>query len=129
MANALCPCYSRLPYLACCQPLHLGQPAPNAESLMRSRYSAYALKMADYLNQSWHTSTRPKTLTQAELQGIKWLGLNILQTTTQDAQHATVTFKARFKTDQNKTQTLHETSQFILQNGHWFYVAGELLPS
>lgn len=43
----LCLCHSGQTYQACCQPLHSGQPAPNAERLMRARYSAYALKMVD----------------------------------------------------------------------------------
>jgi SEC-C motif domain protein len=120
----LCPCHSGQPYKACCQPLHLGQPSANAERLMRSRYSAYAFKMADYLRNSWHTSTRPNDLSQADLQGIKWLGLEVIKSQTIDAQHATVTFKARFRSSQQKTQTLHETSQFVLENGQWFYVDG-----
>jgi hypothetical protein len=38
-----------LAYAACCQPWHLGQPAPTPEALMRSRYSAFVLGLADYL--------------------------------------------------------------------------------
>ena len=45
-AAAPCPCGSALPYAACCGrwhawPQHLQ--APDAQSLMRSRYSAYVL--------------------------------------------------------------------------------------
>jgi SEC-C motif-containing protein len=124
-----CPCHSGQAYQTCCQPLHLGQPAPNAERLMRARYCAYTLKMDDYLRNSWHSSTRPNDLTQADLQGMKWLGLEIVEAKLQDAQHATVTFKARFRSGQAKTQTLHETSNFVLENNHWFYVDGEIHSS
>ena len=44
-----CPCGSGL-YVTCCQPLHLKQQfAQNAEQLMRSRYSAFALQQIDYI--------------------------------------------------------------------------------
>jgi SEC-C motif-containing protein len=96
---------------------------------MRSRYSAYALKLPDYLLASWHASTRPSTLTQADLQGLKWLGLVVLASNQPDSQHATVTFKARFKAGKDQTQTLHETSTFVMEHGHWFYVDGDILQS
>jgi SEC-C motif domain protein len=124
-----CPCHSGLTYANCCAPIHQGQPALSAENLMRSRYSAYALKMPDYLLASWHASTRPNTLTQADLQGLEWLGLVVLASNQPDSQHATVTFKARFKAGKDKTQTLHETSQFVMEHGHWFYVDGDILQS
>lgn len=91
---------------------------------MRSRYSANVLKLADYLKQSWHVSTRPDALTSADFTGLKWLGLKINQTETLDATHASVEYQAKFRSGKEKTQTLHEASQFILENGHWFYVDG-----
>ncbi len=54
-----CPCGRPLAYAACCGLLHAGSPAPDAESLMRSRFSAYVLGLEDYLLATWHTSTRP----------------------------------------------------------------------
>ena len=38
-----CPCGSGQSYTTCCGPWHAGVPAPTAEALMRSRYSAYVL--------------------------------------------------------------------------------------
>lgn len=55
-----CPCGAG-DYAACCGRYHNGIPAPDAGSLMRSRYSAYVLKLEPYLLASWHTSTRPAT--------------------------------------------------------------------
>lgn len=122
-----CPCYSKKTYQTCCEPLHQGQPAQSAEALMRSRYSAYVLKLDDYLCRSWHASTRPNDLTQASLQGTKWLGLIITDAQSQDATHATVSFEARFRNAKGKTQTLKETSRFILEKGHWFYIDGDII--
>ncbi len=126
-----CPCHSGQTYVACCQSLHLGKPANSAEQLMRSRYSAYVLKMADYLNTTQHASKGSATakldkLSPSDLQGIKWLELEIIDTQTQDLNHAIVTFKAHFRIGKQKTLTLHETSQFMFENGNWFYVDGEI---
>jgi SEC-C motif-containing protein len=40
-----CLCGSTLAYSDCCQPFHTGEKIPvTAEALMRSRYTAYALR-------------------------------------------------------------------------------------
>lgn len=93
---------------------------------MRSRYSAYVLKLADYLQRTWHSSARPNDLTTESLKGIKWIGLRVLSTESLNATHATVTFIATFKIGQQKNQTHHETSRFVLENGQWFYVDGDV---
>jgi hypothetical protein len=49
-----CPCGSRRPYADCCRPLHEGLPAPDAEALMRSRYTAYVIGAYAYLRETWH---------------------------------------------------------------------------
>ena len=51
-ANAPCPCGTGQPYAQCCGRYHAGAlhlQAPDAERLMRSRYSAYTMGLADYL--------------------------------------------------------------------------------
>ena len=105
-APADCPCTPRvLPsgrgsgkaYAACCGPLHFGQDfAFTAEALMRSRYSAYVLKLEDYLLVTWHPTTRPSELDLAA-DGTKWLGLEVRQHQQQDDSHATVEFVARYR--------------------------------
>ena len=45
----LCPCCSGETYSNCCKPYHDGAPTPTALTLMRSRYSAYALDKANYI--------------------------------------------------------------------------------
>ena len=46
---SLCPCGSRRDYDECCGPLLAGAPAPTAEALMRSRYTAFTEGKVDYL--------------------------------------------------------------------------------
>lgn len=127
MKNA-CPCYSGKPYTECCQPLHHGQTAPNAERLMRSRYSAYALKLADYILQTWHADTRPKSLTQEDLSGIKWLKLQVLSQEQPEAETAFVKFVATFQTGKLKKEQLIEHSRFEKVDDHWLYVDDQGKP-
>ena len=50
VAVTTCPCSSGLQYDACCGPFHKkSQQLPDATSLMRSRYSAYALGNIEYI--------------------------------------------------------------------------------
>ena len=56
-----CPCGSNVAYNECCLPLIKGdRPALTAEELMRSRYSAYAMKEIGYLLSSLHPDHRQR---------------------------------------------------------------------
>jgi SEC-C motif domain protein len=124
MKNA-CPCYSGKVYTDCCQPLHNGTPAPDAERLMRSRYSAYALKLPEYILHTWHQDTQPKSLTQEDLGGIKWLKLQVLSYEQPDADTAFVKFVATFQTGNQKKEQLTEYSRFSRESGQWLYIDGQ----
>lgn len=128
-SSATCPCESGAPYAACCQRWHSGQPAPDANSLMRSRYAAYALGLTDYLLQTWHVSTRPASLQdEANAPPLKWLGLKILHHEQLDNSKAIVEFIARYKVN-GKAEKLHERSRFVREQGQWWYVDGDFLES
>ena len=43
MDGLACPCGLGDDYESCCGRFHAGAPAPTAEALMRSRYSAFAV--------------------------------------------------------------------------------------
>ncbi|WP_395055512.1 YchJ family protein [Polaromonas sp.] len=131
---ALCPC-GRL--AGASKPLTLEQccgrfisdfekaPAPDAESLMRSRYSAFVLERADYLLATWHASRRPATI--AFDAGVKWLGLELRQHRVSDTTHAAVEFVARQKSPGSRAVRLHERSRFVREEGRWYYVDGDQL--
>ena len=125
-----CPCRTpadALPYAACCGRYHDGPlrlRAPNAEALMRSRYSAFVLGRIDYLLATWHASTRPAHI-DPNPPGLRWLGLELRRHTPIDADHATVEFVARSKRG-GRAERLHETSRFVREDGRWFYVNGEM---
>ena len=127
-----CPCgrldakKQVLTYAACCgQYLDGGLKVPDAQSLMRSRYSAFVLEKADYLRSTWHAGQRPASL---ELEsGVKWLGLQVQHHTVIDATHAEVTFVARRRDRTGRAIRLHERSRFVCENGCWYYVDGDSL--
>ena len=98
-------------------------PAPSAEYLMRSRYSAFVLERADYLQNTWHQTTRPSELTFE--QDVKWLGLNVRAYRLIDPEHAEVEFVASSRLKGRPTR-LHELSRFVREDGRWFYVDGTL---
>ncbi|PKN22360.1 MAG: hypothetical protein CVU68_04410, partial [Deltaproteobacteria bacterium HGW-Deltaproteobacteria-3] len=61
--NRPCPCGNGLKFAECCGPFLEGsRPAPTAEALMRSRYTAFAVQDVPYILRSWHRSTRPASL-------------------------------------------------------------------
>jgi SEC-C motif-containing protein len=124
--TALCPCGSTTPYTTCCaRYIEDNEPAPNAETLMRSRYTAYTLQREDYLLATWHSSTRPSSLGLAEEAPAKWLALKITHHEQQDADHAIVEFVARYKVN-GRAHQLHEVSRFVREEGRWFYVDGDI---
>ena len=88
---------------------------------MRSRYSAYKLKLPDYLLQTWHASTRPQALDLDE--PLYWLGLKVMSHTETGPEQAQVEFVARYKRG-GRAHRLHEVSQFVREQGRWFYVDG-----
>jgi SEC-C motif-containing protein len=123
----MCLCGSGDAYVRCCgRYLDTGEWPVTAEDLMRSRYTAYALARADYLQRTWHVSTRPVDLALGENASMKWLGLTILDTRDGGALDDTgvVEFVARYKSG-GKAERLHEISRFVKQDGQWFYVDGD----
>ena len=97
-------------------------PAPDAEHLMRSRYTAFVLARADYLLTTWHNSTRPASL---DLDAhTKWLGLEVRAHHVTGASAAEVEFVARYRVA-GRAVRLHERSRFVREDGRWFYVDGD----
>jgi SEC-C motif-containing protein len=132
-ADAACPC-GRLArgdqpvaYARCCGRFlgdWQGTPAPDAESLMRSRYTAYVLGDEAYLLASWHASTRPR---QARAEpGTHWLGLEVRAQRATGEGRAEVEFVARHRIH-GRGRRLHERSRFVREGGRWFYLDGDML--
>src|SRR5450432_432931 len=111
MAERACPCGLGDDYDSCCGRFHAGAPAPTAEALMRSRYSAFAVGDAGYLLRTWHPSGRPKTLTLDP--ALAWTRLAVLETDGGGVFDATGTVRFRAIYLQNGQRgVLAETSRF-----------------
>jgi SEC-C motif domain protein len=97
-------------------------PAPDAQTLMRSRYCAFVLRDDTYVLATWHASTRPP---HVEFDAAtKWLGLEVRDFLEQDASHAEVEFVARYRVA-GRAVRLHERSRFVCESGRWYYLDGE----
>ncbi len=106
--------------------LHAGAAAPNAELLMRSRYSAYVLQLEAYLRTTWHSSTCPTEALFEKETTPKWIGLEVVRHASTGEQTAVVEFIARYRVG-GRAGRMHELSRFVQDAGHWFYLDGEQL--
>lgn len=120
-----CPCASGKDLDDCCgRFISHHHHAENAQQLMRSRYSAYVLNKADYILATWHPRFRPLDIRLDK--NLKWLQLTIMNVSQRDTE-ATVEFEARLLKDKC-VNALHELSDFICEQGRWFYTEGQMLP-
>jgi SEC-C motif-containing protein len=116
-------------YGDCCGRFHAGEPADNAQKLMRSRYSAYVLRLEDYLLATWHASTRPASLDLSKSDTPHWLGLEI-RSQQQGIDSARIEFIARYRLNSvGPIQRQHEISRFVREGDRWFYLDGEPPPA
>lgn len=124
-----CPCGSGRDYADCCGPLHRSDTAPTAEALMRSRYSAFALRNADYLIATRHHSRNTESAEELarHFNGIEWLGLEVIDTVEGGDGNGIVEFSAHYRQD-GRIGELHERSRFLREQGRWYYLDGDQLP-
>ena len=120
-----CPCGSGAPFGDCCNAYLSGLvQAPTAEALMRSRYTAYVLEDGDYLQRTWHPTTREADLGLGD--GTTWHGLTVVRTSGGDVDdmEGMVEFVAVCRVN-GTSGTLREISRFVREDGRWYYVDGE----
>ena len=122
-----CPCCSGKSYKDYCQPYHAKEKfPPTAESLMRSRFSAFAIPNGEYL---WETTSPNKRQfhNKKDLQEWgeinQWTKLEIVDKPSANK----VEFKAFYIDEDGNEQLHHELSQFKMIQNRWYYVTGEFL--
>lgn len=126
--SELCPCGSGMQYSVCCRPFLKGDDIPaTPEALMRSRYTAYVLKDADYLIATWHPSSDPQRFhasLEQSFEATRWLSLQIISAEEPgDNSEGFVTFFARFSENQRES-FIHERSRFVRVEQRWYYIDG-----
>lgn len=125
-----CPCGSGLPYEMCCGMYHHNPgTAPTAQALMRSRYSAFAIKDFNYISETHLPDDQPTQNAEhiADCNDhTQWIRLEILDTVAGEEKdkEGVVEFVAHFKEGKHIGR-LKERSVFRKVNGRWYYVAGE----
>ena len=119
-----CPCGLAAHYAACCGRFHAGAAAPDAERLMRSRYSAYVRHLPDYLRATWHPDTRPAELSLDDAPGqrTQWLGLTVQDHQVTGSDSAEVRFTARYRVGGGSAVKMTEHSRFLRVEGRWYYL-------
>lgn len=131
----ICPCGTYKALNDCCGAYHRGAAAPDAEQLMRSRYSAYVLGKADYVVATTLPAQQvalDRNSIAMRSAGSRWLGLEVerVEHVPADPDHARVTFTARWH-DGEQERSQHERSAFVRCRGsaaapgiepRWYYI-------
>ncbi|MAL83253.1 MAG: Zn-binding protein [Idiomarina sp.] len=118
-----CPCGLDKTYQDCCFAYHSGEAtAQSPEALMRSRYSAFVGRLASYLEATWHSSSRPPLLDLSD--SPNWLKLQVISSSV-DQNKGQVHFRAFYK-DGNDVAFMEEQSDFVQENGKWYYLDGRV---
>ena len=122
-----CVCGSFLPSEMCCQQYIDGAAdPPTAEALMRSRYTAFVQKNAQYIYQTYASEWRRQhQLGNVErgMGDVSWVGLEIVAIYEGGRQNQTgeVEFLAHYEVN-GQPMTLHERSLFVREGGRWRYL-------
>ena len=92
---------------------------------MRSRYTAFVVGDAPYLEETWHPGTRPESVELAP--ALRWTGLEIVEVVAcgDGDTRGVVEFRAHWR-ERSETGVLAERSRFVRQSGRWWYLDGKV---
>ncbi len=129
--NEPCPCGSGRKYKRCCRPFHRGEVAAEPGSLVRARYSAYALGLASFIMDTTHPGgpmwqmdadfwrqTIDRFTAAMRFHGVDVLGAQV------EEDRAEVYFHARMSRG-GEDAGFREHSLFLRQDGRWLYHSGQ----
>lgn len=130
--NPECPCGSGKKYSDCCRPFHRGEEPKDAPTLMRSRFSAFALGETEYLWRTLHPEhpdrVRGRDALVAELrsgrQVLRYVRLRVLD---HDEAPGGETARVLFHVEmyaRGKECSFAELSTFLRTEEGWRYRSG-----
>lgn len=128
--NKVCTCGNPQAFSDCCELYLSGKSIPESpEQLMRSRYSAYVHKNADYLIKTWHPDCHAENWREDithSFEHTQWLGLRVISSSyAKKPNEAYVEFSACFIDEKaDHKQLIYERSRFIRIGAHWYYIDG-----
>ncbi len=117
-----CPCCSGSPFGDCCAPLLQGDfVAPDAERLMRSRFTAHAINDFPYLHKTYAETKKTPYVEDEYGNDIAWTKL-VVNSHEPDIRPGVshVDFSAYFSED-GRDGVMHEKSEFELVDGSWIF--------
>ena len=128
--NEPCACHSGLKYKRCCRPFHRGRAPQSPALLMQSRYSAYALGLAEYILMTTDPSgphwqnQRDNWLIEIRLftASTSFIGLDVQSEDIQD-DRGWVRFDALLRKN-GRDEKMSEVSLFRHVDGRWLYHSG-----
>lgn len=129
-SSVTCPCSSQKPFEECCGPILKGLPAPTAEALMRARYTAFARRELDFVEQT-HAPELREDFNRAEAERFaeecEWKGLEIRSI--QASQAGTeIEFLVKFRRQGEPQDTVNGArSMFKMIDGKWFFASSRAL--
>lgn len=130
--DSTCPCKSGLDYNDCCKPYHEGaKVAEDPATLLRTRYSAYARGLADYIMETtdaegsawWHDAEAWRANTRQFANSATFEGFRVISSEVAGDDAHTIMFKAKIS-QKGKDISMVETSQFVFREGRWLYKSG-----
>lgn len=123
-AGQPCACGSQRKFEACCELLLTGRERPeSAEALMRSRFTAHVVEDYAYLHRTYRpTSKLPFTAEPSDGESpIHWTRLVVhSHEPGRTLETAAVDFSAYYS-DDSGNHVIQEKSEFLRENGQWFY--------
>jgi len=124
---ATCSCGNKIGFENCCGPIINGSPAPNAEALMRSRYSAFVHRKLDHIERT-NAPEIASDFNRAEAERLaeecEWHSFEILHLT-ESENTAQIEFVIKFKRD-GLEMAQAELASFRRENGQWIYESGQI---
>jgi len=126
----LCPCCSTRNLDDCCGPIIQGAIiAPTAEALMRSRYTAFAMRKLDHVEQT-HAPEVYNDFNRAEAERLaeecEWRGLEIRKSS-ETGDTAEIEYVLKFRLEQQNIAKV-AVSRFRRENGRWLFVNCDIDP-
>jgi SEC-C motif domain protein len=126
-----CPCGSKISMTDCCGRYIANVcVASTAEALMRSRYTAYTLADADYLQRTSNVGVFNAAAIRQWANQVNWLGLQVLNVSAGNPgdEVGEVTYIARYR-ENDQERVISEQAIFHKIKGEWRYVGSTSVPS
>lgn len=124
-----CPCCSGLSFEDCCAPILAGKPASTAEAQVRARYTAFAVKRLDHVENS-HAPEIRADFNRAEAERMaeecEWKSLRI-HSAEEHGDEAAIEFVMQIRRNGGVIMKAGK-SRFRREAGQWLFVSTKAAP-